>query len=84
MKMGTGICLEGAFLVDQYENNHPKYGHLGSVIGIVQTMLHQGTHRTIGMFLSIVVMVLGNGQQARYQQRDNDELGKLHLGPISA
>lgn len=67
MKMGTGICLEDTFLVDQYENNHPKYSYLGSVIGKVKTMLHQGTHRAIGMFLSIVMMVLGNGQQACHQ-----------------
>jgi len=60
------------------KKEYPKNGDLRRIVIKVKTILHQRTDWAIVMLAEVVVMVLGDRDQACYHQRDDYGLQELH------
>lgn len=77
--MKMRVCPENADFANQFADNHQNDGDIRGAACHVKTVLHQCADWAIVMLVEVVVMVLGNREQACYQQCDDYGLQKFHL-----
>ena len=69
--MKTPTSLKDAYFTYQFTDNHQKHDDTRNVAIKIKTILHQRTDRAVIMFIEIIMMVLGNGKQARHQENND-------------
>ena len=77
--MKKRVCPENPDFTYQFADNHQNYSDIRGAACHVKTVLHQCADRAIVMLVKVVVMVLGDREQACYQQCDDYGLQKFHL-----